>query len=370
MTTTGAVWHANVIGEATQLAQLAPAWDRLWAESVQQRPSIALRHGYVSLGVRHAAPGSRFCIILVWQAERLVGAWPLAIRRERGIRVAHHVGCGNDEEYAGPLVADDVDPARVVALALPHLRAVADAVWLCNLACGSALEAAFADAGLFRACQPVVSPIVRSGQFADPAAWRASKSKHFRALMGNDRRRLAKQGRLESIRVEPDAAAAFCDWFFATKCRWLDTNGLKSKWLRQSHCRDFFEAALRDPAGSGVFAPALRLDGAYVAGGFCFDGDPIEFFATTYDPAHGRFGPGSLLYEDIAVLGIATGRNVDLRITWDTYKLRWADGGDARLTMLMALTPRGVPAALAFAARQRWKAVRRRLGALKRRWWR
>ncbi len=370
MTEASTALRAEDVSEATALAQLASAWDRLWAESERQRPSVALRHGYVGLGLRHAAPGTRFCIITVWQGERLVAAWPLAIRRERGVRVAHHVGCGNDEEYGGPMVADDVDPALVMALAVPRLRAVADAVWLCNLAADSALEAAFENFGLFNARQPVLSPVVRCGQFADAAAWRASKSKHFRAVMGNDRRRLAKQERLESVLVAPDAAEAFCDWFFATKCRWLDSSGKQSIWLRQPHCRAFFEAALRDQAASGVFAPALLLDGAFIAGGICFDGDPIEFFATTYDPAHRRYGPGSLLYADVTGQAIASKRDVDLRITWDEYKRRWADGGDARMTMLIALGTRGLPPALAFAAKQRVKMVRRRLGALKRRWWR
>lgn len=305
---------------------------------------------------------------MVWQGERLVLAWPLVIRRARGVRIARHIGCGNDEEYAGPLVAADVDTAAVLAATLPMLRGVIDALWVFNLAGDKPVLAILAGSGLFSARQTFLSPIVRCGQYADVAAWRKSQSKSFRAVLGNDRRRLAKQGKLESITIAPAQALDYCQWFFAMKCQWLDARGIQSSWLRRAECQAFFVDALQDQTRSGVFATALTLDGAYIAGSLCFDGDPIEFFSTAFDPDYSRFGPGSLAYEDLVAIGAASGRDLDLRISRDTYKLRWTSVGDRGSTLLIALGVRALPMTSAFALRQSWTRLRRWLGARKRRW--
>lgn len=360
--------RVEVIGDAAAFAELAPAWAELWQAAAPNRPSAALRHGYVNLGLRHAAPRSVPCIIVVWQGARLICAWPLIVRHVVGARVARQSGCGNDEEYGGPLLAADVDAVAVLASIWPVLEAAADAVWACNLLPHGGAAMALAHAGRARATQAVVSPIARCGQFADAAAWRRSLSKNRRAQIGNDRRRLAKQGRLETLMVAPAEAAAFCDWFFATKCLWLDARGIGDNWLRWNHCRTFFVDALRNPADTGVFAIALMLDGAYVAGSLCLDGDVIEYLVTTFDRSLARYSPGSLAYEDLLAIGAASGRDVDLRITAEPYKLRWADDGEARVTLLIALTPRGLVPVWQFAARRCLVALRRRLGALRRRW--
>jgi CelD/BcsL family acetyltransferase involved in cellulose biosynthesis len=360
--------RVEVIGDAAVFAELAPAWAELWQAAAPTCPSPALRHGYVNIGLRHAAPRSVPCVIVVWRDARLICAWPLVVRREAGARVARHSGCGNDEEYGGPLIAADVDAAAVLASIWPLLEAVADAVCACNLLPHGVAAIALAQSGRARATQAVMSPIIRCGQFADVAAWRHSQSKKKRAQIGNDRRRLAKQGRLETVMVAPAEAAAFCDWFFATKCLWLDARGIGDNWLRWSHCQTFFVDALRNPAETGVFALALMLDGAYVAGSLCLDGDVIEYFATTFDRSLARYSPGSLNFEDLLAIGAATGRDVDLRITAESYKLRWADDGEARVTLLIALTPRGLVPVCRAAARRRLVALRRRLGAVRRRW--
>jgi CelD/BcsL family acetyltransferase involved in cellulose biosynthesis len=363
-----ATWRVEVISDAAALAQVAPAWDALWLAAMPLRPTPALRHGFISLGVRHQTPGASLHIIVVWDGDRLALAWPLIIRREQGLRVARHIGCGNNEEYAGPLIAAGVDAAAVLAVALPRLRGAVDALWVFNLADDHPAMAVLAGAGLFCARQAIVSPVVRCGQFPDLAAWRKSQSKNFRAVLGNDRRRLAKQGRLESIVVTPEQARAFCAWFFATKCQWLDSRGFGESWLRRPECQAFFVDALQDPHRSGVFASALVLDGAFIAGSLCLDGDPIEFFATAFDPRFGRYGPGSLAYEDLVGIGTASGRDIDLRITRDTYKLRWTSVGDPRATLLIALGVRALLKVLVFQLRQNWTWLRRWLGARRRRW--
>ena len=68
------------------------------------------------------------------------------------------------------------------------------------------------------------------------------------------------------------------------------------------------------------------------------------------------------------VLGIASGRDVDLRITRDAYKWRWTDEGEARLTLFIALGGRGLLSVWRFGWQLWIKAARSRLGAVWRRW--
>ena len=368
MTGSTTAWRAEIISDAAGLARIAPAWDALWQAAAPLRPSPALRHGYIGLGLRHASGDAAPVIVLVWQAEQLRLAWPLAIRTIGGMRVARHIGGGSDEEYAGPLVDGSVGVAGAVAAALAVLRGAADALWVFNMAAHGPVAVALADAGLARVGQPISSPVVQCGNFADLAGWRRTLSKNLRATLGNDRRRLERLGRFESVIVGPADAAAFCDWFFATKCQWLDQRGIGENWLRRSECRAFYADAIRDSTATGVFGAALTLDGHWIAGNICLDSDPIELVATTFDRQYRRYGPGSLVYEDVVAHGIASGRNVDLRITWENYKGRWTNADEPRTTLLLALTPRGLPMVWRQALRLQVKALRRRLGALKRRW--
>ena len=364
---TGEPWRVEVIDDAAALSRIAPAWQALWQAAAPLRPSPALRHAYVELGVRHRAAEHGLRIILVWQGERLVLAWPLTVQRARGVRIARHIGSGSNEEYAGPLVAAAVDTGSVVAAAVALLRRHADALWAYNLASGSAVADAIARAGLGSSVEAVQSPIIRCGGAASHADWLKTRSRNFRNAMGSARRQLAATGTLESRLVPETEAVSFTSWLFATKRQWGAARGKSAAWLHDQRAEAFFAAALADRVATGAFGLAICLDGRYVAGALCFDGQPIEFYVTVFDDRLARFSPGSLIYEDVVRHAIAHGCDVDLRITWDDYKRRWADGSDPRATMLIALTVRGLPTLWRQRLVLRIKAFRRRAGALRRR---
>jgi hypothetical protein len=71
MTGSTTAWRAAIISDAAGLARIAPAWDALWQAAAPLRPSPALRHGYIGLGLRHASGDAAPVIVLVWQAEQL-----------------------------------------------------------------------------------------------------------------------------------------------------------------------------------------------------------------------------------------------------------------------------------------------------------
>ncbi len=357
--------RVDIITDADGVAALAGEWSALFAAAAA--PSPSQRHGFVMLAGRLMAPAD-WRVFAVREAGRLVAVWPLQVRRQGGVRVARHIGACHNEEYAGPLIAGDADAGAVVAAMLAGLRDHADVLWVYNVRASTPLAAALAGGGLGSARENITSPIIRSAAFASHRDWLKAQSANLRAALGNARRRLATVGRLESVLVAPEDAADFCDWLIATKRSWASTRGLRAPWLDDPRTAAFYTAALADRPGTGAFAQALRLDGRFIAAVLCFDGAKIEVYVTTFDPASARYSPGSLVFEDRVADAIATNRDIDLRVTFDDYKRRWASETESRETLCVALTPLGLPALWAERSRLAWKANRRRIGGLLRRW--
>jgi CelD/BcsL family acetyltransferase involved in cellulose biosynthesis len=323
----------------------------------------ALRDAATRLCVRGRRGDGAWCIATVRQAARLVAVWPLQVRYEGGVRVARHFGCGSNEEYAGPVIAGDVERAAIVAALVGALRDHGDLLWAYNVL----PEDAAAIAGLARSRDRIDSPLIACGAADSHAAWMATRSRNFRNALASARRQLARQGSVAAGLVAASDSGAFCDWMFTAKRDWGASRGI-STWFGDPHAAAVWRGALADPVATGAFGIALRLDGRPIAGVLCLDGAPIELCMTVFDPAFARWSPGSLVYEDLVAHAIASGRDIDLRITWDDYKRRWTTASDRRDTLCVALTPRGLPSVWQQKLRLQLRPWRRWAGEQRRRW--
>ena len=336
--------------DISDLAELADDWTALLGR--HPRASVAQGPVYCTLAALHACPdNAQLAVVVASRGHNLAGIWPLWIVRERGLRIARHIGGGSNEEYAGPLA----DASEILAAMLELVRAEADVIQICNLPGNSPLLSRLS--GLLTHKQAINSPVVRCGQHENFDAWLAARSRNFRQGLRSERRRLGEQGDMRIGKVPTTEIEPFVEWLFDSKCAWADANNLAATWLRQPAARTFAKAAMAQP-GSGVVGHAIWVDGMPIAGTLSLVGNVYEYFVTTYDPAFARLSPGHVLTGELVAEAIAAGVDFDFRITHDSYKMRWIDDFDARVTLTIATTRRAWPV----IARLHLKSLRRAAG--------
>jgi CelD/BcsL family acetyltransferase involved in cellulose biosynthesis len=96
----------RTITTAAELEALAGRWDELVL--AMPRPSPFLLHGWVTEWWRHLGDGARLAVSVAERDGVLVGAVPLAIRRQRGLRVARFLG--DHESALGDLLLAPDEP--------------------------------------------------------------------------------------------------------------------------------------------------------------------------------------------------------------------------------------------------------------------
>jgi CelD/BcsL family acetyltransferase involved in cellulose biosynthesis len=353
----------TVYDTEAQLVALGPEWDGLRARV--SRYSGAQGHAFV-LAAWQALPKTpdvRLAVIAARRDGALVGLWPLYVSREGGHTVACHLGAGSREEYAGPLLQDLPPDREAGERILQTAKGLGDVLRAYNLFVpGLAAEILAAD-GNFRRTSTALSPVVNSCAYETHGKWTASLSKKLRTELRTDRRRAARQGELTLERITgPEAGPACVDWIFAHKRRWLADHGVRTSWMFEDQGRDLYAALISQaPSRNGhvddVEAHALKLDGRIIAASIALNGpDRVEVLTAAQDPMFNDASPGSLLLEDRTIMAIARGVVMDLRLTREAYKLRWADGSDRLDSFMIACTLKGQAAvALEIVA----KSVRR-----------
>jgi CelD/BcsL family acetyltransferase involved in cellulose biosynthesis len=338
----------SVYDTEAQLMALRPEWDSLRARV--SRYSAAQGHAFALAAWRALpkTPDVRLAVIAARRDGALVGVWPLYVSREGGHSVACHLGTGSREEYAGPLLQDLPPDREAGERMLGTAKGLADVLRVYNLFTpGLAAEILAAD-GDFRRTSSAISPVVNAGAYETHARWLANLSKNLRRELGKDRRRAARQGELTLERMAgPEAGPACVDWIFAHKRQWLADHGVRGSWIYDERGRDLYAALLARPASRDggvdeVEAHALKLDGQIIAASIALNGpDRAEVLTSAQDPMFNDISPGSLLLEDRAGMVLARGVVMDLRLTREAYKLRWADGADRFDSFIIACTPRG-----------------------------
>lgn len=349
--------RVTVVDDIEAVVSLRPEC-RALREGSADRP-VALDLPYFAAGWRVAAMASdaRLRVVVIERNDTPVAIWPLYLDQRSGI--IRHLGCGSREEYAGALGIMD---AETCGEALNRLRGEGDAIEVYNLRPGTPLCAAIESNGPFLKTS-VYSPIITVGD--DPDAWRKAKSKSFRQSIRNNRSRLSRLGEIDVAPVPVEKADAFSRWMFATKREWLDSKGIGKNWIRSSASEAFF-ADLLGQSGSNVIGFAVTLDGKYIAGAFLLLARDIEFFVVANDAAYSAFSPGHLLLDGLVDFAADRCSDIDLRITQDEYKMRWADRTEERVSYVVALNWRGRTLIARRKMVARAKIVRRIAGKVKR----
>jgi CelD/BcsL family acetyltransferase involved in cellulose biosynthesis len=317
--------------------------------------AAAWRHGHTRGWALH--------VVAVRRAGRLVGVWPLAIRREAGLRVATHPGRGSDEEYAGPLIAPGPQADEVARRALTAARQGVDLLEVFNLHPDSPIRPLLDRVRCgFRGATPV--HIARTGAHETMESWLSSRSRKFRRNLTRSRQKLEALGEARIRQIEdPAEVPSLVDWLFAQKLAQLDRQGIDRSWLQAPGSRRLYAqivAAGDKPGCARAFE--VSIDGRRIAAAVALQGARCELAVTTYDPAFADASPGVALHAFVARQAVEQGLDLDFRFGDETYKAWWTDEVETRWNYAVAVTPLGSLGVAAAWSRQGWRALRRRLG--------
>lgn len=342
-----------IVSDPDALAAHRDAWHALAGAAPARTP--AQTFDYAMAGWRAcAARGGRLAVILAWRADALEAVWPLHVAREGGLRRVRHLGCGNCEEYADPLIAAGPAQAEVVDAIGRVACGLGDVLEAYNIAADSAVDAWLKAQPRTTYAGAMRSPLVSCARAGDWDTWARGKTKNFRAGLRADRKKLSIHGELTFREVGEGEAATFVAWMLDQKRRWLVEANRRSSWLAQTAAQAFFADTV-GRRGAGVLGFVLEQGGAPVAGALCLrSATHLEFYVSALDPAYAPYSPGKLLIEDVVRWSIARRLDFDFRLTREPYKLRWADSDRLVTTYWVACTWRG---AMAVRRRQLQDAV-------------
>ncbi|MEM5326411.1 GNAT family N-acetyltransferase [Paraburkholderia sp. JHI2823] len=354
-----------VCRSGADFARLRPAWEALAATCP---PSLDFTYCEVA-AARAFALGETVSVVLVSDGTVLVALWPVIIVRRGAYRVARALGCGNDQEYAGPLVADPAD-VRLYAAALEGLCGVgADVLEIFFVEQNSPLAAALANvpqSWVLRAIperwRRVDGYSIGLCAFTTYDAFLATRPESLRGTLRRCARRLAEQGVVEyGWCQDADDAREVLTWLFANKRRWARARGFDASFLMDDEVRDFFiDLARRIELVSTPLVYFVKLDGTPVAASVNLVGPrSIEYFITTYDESYAACSVGNLIVDSMVRWAHASGRDFDFRPFFSAYKARWTNQKSRYESHFVILTLRGRLAELPLAAQQLRRVVRK-----------
>lgn len=332
----------RLASDAKQVAIDLPYFAQAW-ETVAKEGDVRLR------------------IIAVERDDTPIAIWPLYL--DRKTNTLRHLSCSSFEEYAGALWAEPSE--EVAELLVSAALREASVIEAYNLLPDDPLAKALRRRPI-KHISHVRSPIIRVAGHETGEEWSRHKSRSFRQTIRTGWNGLRKMGKVEARLTEPAAEGGrFVDWFFETKRQWAAERGEARNWLHNPRSSTFFKQVLAKPE-SGVQAFQVTCDGHIVAGVILLMSKDIEFFAMCTDPAYSAFSPGHLLLDALVDLGAKRGQDIDLRITQDGYKLRWADDFEDRETIVVASNFAGARIVAAKKLRTMKSAARKIAGRIKR----
>ncbi|WP_051391208.1 GNAT family N-acetyltransferase [Paraburkholderia mimosarum] len=355
----------RVCRSAADFARLRPAWDALAASCP---PGLDFTYCEVA-AARAFALGATVSVALVNDGAVLVALCPVMIVRRGAYRVARALGCGNDQEYAGPIVADPGD-VGLYSAALEALSGVgADVLEMVFVERDSPLATALAhvpQSWVTRAIperwRRVDSYSIGLSAFPSYDAFIATRPESLRGSLRRRARRLADHGAVQyGWCQDADDAHEVLTWLFANKRRWAIARGFGTAFLMDDRVRDFFiDVAGRIDLVATPLVFFVKLNGKPVAASVNLVGPRcIEYFITTYDESYAAFSVGNLLVDSIVRWAHESRRDVDFRPFFSTYKERWASRKSWYESHFVILTLRGRLVELPLAAQQLRRVVRK-----------
>lgn len=343
----------RILRSVDDMTVLAPEWNDLTARCPGYFLSQTFQWADAAWRTVAGPRGGELACLTLHDGARLVGIWPLVVRRERGLRVVSPLG-GDAGEYSAPLVeTGDVAPLWREA------RRIGDLVVLTDVRADSPLaKVLHKERARAVTYQPVAAPYLARAEYADWEAYAATVSSSLRYEIRRGHGRLAEGGDVWIGRETSDVAGLI-DWSLQ-KTRTLAEAGLSTNWIARRDLRDFLVALAGRGDETGELAVfAIKVDGVPVASHIVsVDRTRIEGYIGVYDPAWAASSPGNALTEHVLRWAFERGLDVDFRIGDQPYKARWQGRSVDVATWHVATSLRGLPVAL------RWRAGRllRRLG--------
>ncbi len=306
------------------------------------QPSPFLLHDWLAEWWRIRAHGATMVVHLARRNGVLVGAAPLMIRRQKGVRVLEFIG-GRDSALADLLLADPAD-TELAAVLTRRIRAGShDVADLFGLRSDSVLLRQLAGASV-HTIERVESPVLDLSRGWDEVYKEKTNAKR-RNLHRRRRRQLSELGDVEiEIASAPDAILAeLDDAVHLHELRWSgrpDGSGFAT-----AEGRRFYEAALaRLAADDVVRLLMMRVGGRAAAFHLYFAlGGSMYVHRLAFDPELGRFSPGVIA--TLAAIEAASAEGLT-RVEFlggdERYKVELADGFEPMNQALgLARTPRG-----------------------------
>jgi CelD/BcsL family acetyltransferase involved in cellulose biosynthesis len=312
----------GTISTESSLARLGDEWDALIRS--KPRPSPFLLHAWLLEWWRHYGGGGELAVHVAYRDGRLVGALPLCLLPQRGLRVLSFIG--GDTALADLLVADGEGPEVGAALAKRAASAHRDFADLCGLPAGSRLVAELGSSAL-TLIERAESPVLDLS-----AGWEAVYSSKLTSKRRNHhrrrRRQLASLGRVDvEVARTPDELEEALEDAFRLHClRWNgrpDGSGFASPVGRRFH-----RAAVQALAPLDVpRIVTLKIDRRPVAFHYYLSLERRMYVhRIAFDPAFARFSPGLVNTLDAIETAAAEGvTRVEFLGGAERYKLELAD---------------------------------------------
>lgn len=345
----GADVRVRTLSSEDEFTELADVWDDLVL--AMTRPSPFLLHTWLREWWRHYANDGQLAIHVAYRGDRLVGALPLSVRRRLGLRITEFIG--GWALLADVLIARGEDES-VVAGALAERASTMDHDFadLYGLTGASRLVAALPPAD-FRLIERLEAPILELS-----SGWEAvSQSKlspKARSMRRRRRRQLEAVGPVEVAlaRTREELAPALEEAFRVHALRWQGRHD--SSEFATPVGKAFHRAALlRLADDDAVRLLTLSVNGKPIAFALSVQlADRAYGLRRAFDPAFGRFSPGSeaklLSLEAAAAEGMERSEFLGAAAP---HNVRFADTFDPICQGIgLARTPRGRVAVAALLA--------------------
>lgn len=284
---------------------------------------------------------SRLNVVSVEIAGQIAAIWPLCSERRGLATVLTHLGCGNEEEYAGPLLAGGALGLSAARAALAHVMHRADIIRIYNIPPQNALCMVLDDTDVPIRKGDVYSPVIDETLHMSWNEWLETRSKSFRYELRNGRKRLTQHGaiRFENVKSEPELNETIA-WMFEVKRADLVQRDVIKSWVYGIQARQCLAFAAAATPQINVFA--LKVDAVTAAACILFETDYLcEFFMTSYNREFYACSPGNLLIAEVAKQCFSNQKIFDFRLTNDVYKGRWCKATTPYRRFVVAATPLG-----------------------------
>jgi CelD/BcsL family acetyltransferase involved in cellulose biosynthesis len=321
-TTAPAGLTLGTISRESEFSELADQWDALVRS--RPRPSPFLLHAWLLEWWRHYGNGGELTIHVAFRDGRLVGALPLCLRTDHGLRVLSFVGA--DTALADLLLADGESGELGTALAERAVAAGQDFADLSGLPADSHLAAALGPSAVTLIERSEAPVLDLSAGWEN--VYRSKLSSKRRNHHRRRRRQLSTLGRVEVevARTPDELERALEDAFTVHQLRWdgrPDGSGFASPVSRRYHLATAQALAPLDVPRIVL----LKIDGRPVAFHYYLSLERRMYvYRIAFDPAFGRFSPG--LINTLDAIGTAADEGatkVEFLGGAERYKVELAD---------------------------------------------